>query len=134
MGKTDGQGKVQILGVGDLPFSMTLISCLVFFVCLFSGKRNKTLWPDCGWSFPRGWHSCHPVLPFASAVPITEVLCLFSPRWAAEVGVGAGGLVRERGCVVVAGSDPVCDTLRSSKRQVSALRSMQKNGEPVYRR
>lgn len=89
-----------------------------FFFCFsFSGERNKTLWPDCGWPFPRGWHSCHPVLPFASTVPVTEVLCLFSPRWAAEVGVGSGGLVTGRGRV--AG----CDILMNNKRK-SALRSM----------
>lgn len=40
MGKTDSRGKVQILGVGDLPFSMTLISCLIFFVC-FQGRGTK---------------------------------------------------------------------------------------------
>lgn len=107
-------GKRQILRVVDLPFSLTSTSW--FF--LFAGERNKTLWPDCGWSFPRGWHSRHPVLPLASAVPITEVLCLFSPRWAAEVGVGAGGLVRERGGAVVAGSEPICDALRSNKTRL----------------
>lgn len=60
------------------------------FLFSFSGERNKTLWPDCGWPFPRGWHSCHPVLPLASAVPITEVLCLFSPRWAGRRIEGTG--------------------------------------------
>lgn len=90
--RKDSWGKGQIWGVVD--FQSDLNFFLLLFV-LFSGERNKTLWPDCGWPFSRGWHSCHPVLPPASAVPVAEVLCLFSPRWAAEVGVGARGPVRE---------------------------------------
>lgn len=98
--------KTQKLGKGtDLEVcQVSFWSDSNFFFCFsFSGERNKTLWPDCGWPFPRGWHSCHPVLPFTSAVPVTEVLCLFSPRWAAEVGVGSGGLVTGWGGVAVAG-------------------------------
>lgn len=115
IGTTQQLGKGTDLGVCEVSFQSDF-NFFVLFLFSFSGKRNKTLWPDCGWPFPWGWHSCHPVLPLASTVPITEVLCLFSPRWTAEVGVGSGGLVAERGCVTEMASDSGCDVLMTRKR------------------